>query len=296
MKLLFSNNHLCNFGGSELVTIELAEHYAGLGHDVTLYSPAISPEILFSLRHRDKIKLTLDAPDNLTEYDIVWSHHGLLIDQINRKTKKHYQLIISNHMSSYLDLEKPKFAAGHVDRIYANSMETARTFPDELFTQTKLFQNPSPECTVLKGPSRRVPLGLSISNHRPADLLSFMLEHQHLVDFKVYGLGTDNFTRFSANVARETNADFIICNGKSVNYALRAEIPVYIYDHFGGCGWLTEENFDVAEYYNFSGRGFSNPPDLKTILDFDKQTPIEMTEIRKNKFFLERRLIELGLV
>jgi len=295
MKLLFSNNHLCNFGGSELVTIELAEHYAGLGHDVTLYSPAISPEILFSLRHRDKIKLTLDVPDNLTEYDIVWSHHGLLIDQINRKTKKQYQLIISNHMSSYTALEKPKFAAGHVDRIYANSMETARTFPDELFTETKLFQNPSPECTVLKGPSRRVPLGLSISNHRPADLLSFMLEHQHLVDFKVYGLGTDNFTRFSANVARETNADFIICNGKSTQYSMIAQIPVFIYDEFGGCGWLNVDNFKTAEWHNFSGRGFDKKPNLKDILNFDKQTPIELG-VQERNFRLDLWLKKEGLI
>jgi len=33
-------------------------------------------------------------------------------------------------------------------------------------------------------------------------------------------------------------------------------VPVYLYDHFGGCGWLTEDNFALAEWHNFSGRGF----------------------------------------
>src|SRR5690606_31689494 len=30
--------------------------------------------------------------------------------------------------------------------------------------------------------------------------------------------------------------------------------PVYCYDHFGGPGWLSASNFEVAEYFNFSGR------------------------------------------
>ena len=39
-----------------------------------------------------------------------------------------------------------------------------------------------------------------------------------------------------------------------VPYALVAHTPVYVYDHFGGPGYLTADNFDAAARFNFTGR------------------------------------------
>jgi hypothetical protein len=49
----------------------------------------------------------------------------------------------------------------------------------------------------------------------------------------------------------------VVTIGKTVPYCLALKIPVYCYDHFGGPGWLHEENLDLASQNNFSGRGFS---------------------------------------
>jgi len=35
---------------------------------------------------------------------------------------------------------------------------------------------------------------------------------------------------------------------------MAARRPVYVYDRFGGPGWITSENFKNAEKFNFSGR------------------------------------------
>jgi hypothetical protein len=295
MNIILSNLHLQNFQGSELVTIELAEHYAALGHDVTVYSPLIAPPLLPTIQHREKITLTMKVPDNLTEYDLVWSHHGLLLDEINRKTKRRSQVIISNHMSSYVDVEYPRYAPSAVDFIFANSAETRAVMPIEHQQNCELFQNPAPACTRGHGLSRAKPMGLSISNHRPQELVSFMIEHQTEIDFELFGMKTPNYTRITPDVLRETNCDFVICNGKSTQAAMIAELPIFIFDTYKGCGWLTEENFTTAEWHNFSGRGFSVAANLKDILDFNSHAPIELGE-RRWRFQLDMWLEKRGLI
>jgi len=120
MKILLSNIHLKEFGGSELVTVELAEYYASIGHEITLYSPLIGAPLLPTIK-RDNVTLVVKEPslDELYGFDIIWSHHGLLLDTINVQNKLAHQLIVANHMSSWLDIEQPKYGFDQVDIILA---------------------------------------------------------------------------------------------------------------------------------------------------------------------------------
>lgn len=297
MKIILSNLHLKEFGGSELVTVELAEYYASIGHEVTLYSPLIGAPLLPTIK-RDNITLTVKEPslDELYGFDIIWSHHGLLLETINCTNKKAHQLIVSNHMSSYVEVEQPKYGYDQVDIILANSEETRAKMSELHRAKCQLFQNPSPALNYREhGSSRSKPLGLSISNHRPAELVTLMGVNSKEIDFELIGAKTQNYIRISAQKIDEIVPDFVICNGKSVQHCLTANVPVFLYDQFKGCGWLTEENFSNAEWFNFSGRGFKSAPNLADILLFDTIEPIEMTDDRKNKFILDNRIKQLGI-
>jgi len=50
-----------------------------------------------------------------------------------------------------------------------------------------------------------------------------------------------------------------------VQYCLLSQTPVYVYDHFGGPGYLTDENYTMAKHYNFSGRGFTKKTDRQIV-------------------------------
>lgn len=294
MKILLSNLHLKEFGGSELVTVELAEYYASLGHEVTLYSPKIGTPLLETIK-RTNIKLTSNVPvaSELKTFNIVWSHHGLLLDQINSFNKLPHQTIVANHMSSYVREEEPKYDPSLVDLILANSEETRQAMGAEYQVKCQLFQNPAPltKEPICKIKERSTLLAMSVSNHRPAELLSFMLEQAgSKIAFTLYGKHT-NYTRIDGKLIRQINPDFIICNGKTVQYAMEAGVPVFLYDQFGGQGWLTEENFEVNEYHNFSGRGVAKC-DLKTMLNFEEAKAMPV----KTRFLLPIRLGDLGLL
>lgn len=297
MKIIISNLHLCEFGGSELVSVELAEFYASLGHEVLLYSPKISAPLIQTIK-REGLKLTVTKPtlEELYAFDIVWSHHGLLLDVINSKNKKPHQLIVSNHMSSWVDVEQPKYSFDEVDIVLANSEETRAKMSELHRAKCQLFQNP---CSHPKWSNvshcRKKPFALSISNHRPAELMTFMGTHANEIDFELLGSKTVNYLRLNSQKLYDIKPDFVICNGKSVQYCLTANIPVFLYDNFGGCGWLTEDNFSNAEWHNFSGRGFLEKADLNSILNFERIEPVEMTSQREEKFILEKRIKALGI-
>ena len=42
-------------------------------------------------------------------------------------------------------------------------------------------------------------------------------------------------------------------------------IPCYVYDHFGGAGWLSEANLEAERWWNFSGRASRRQVDGATI-------------------------------
>ncbi|WP_439565214.1 hypothetical protein, partial [Microcella sp.] len=48
--------------------------------------------------------------------------------------------------------------------------------------------------------------------------------------------------------------DAVVTIGKTTQYALVMGVPVYSYDHFGGGGWITEQNLEREHYGNFAGR------------------------------------------
>ena len=61
-------------------------------------------------------------------------------------------------------------------------------------------------------------------------------------------------------------ADAVITIGKTTQYALAGNRPVYCYDHFGGPGWLTLENYKYSAEKNYSGRCCNRKIDSEQIL------------------------------
>jgi len=242
LRILLTNRELNNLGGSELVTVEIAEEFMRQGHDVTVYCPR-TPEGPLDVSHLNVVKGGLD----IASFDLLWIHHNALIHELGFRKRPH-QRVVFNHMSSWIPDEWPKLAGYEMalsDVILANSCETRERLESLGLSNVKLFQNPAPIAFDIS-PSRVD--ALLVSNHEPAELAGV----------KGRRIGGRNGAGKQRRITPEDIAAsaYVICNGKTVQYALRAGVPVYLYDSFGGPGWLTQENFNLAEWHNFSGRGF----------------------------------------
>lgn len=278
MKILLTNRELVHLGGSEIVTCEIAEELTRQGHEVIIYSPRVGGGSL-DTRH---LRVTV-TPPSTDQFDVLWIHHNALIHTLGFK-KRPGQRVIFNHMSSYIPLEWPRIAGVEMrlaDKILANSQETKNKLEEVGLTGVELFQNPAPR--EFEGARDGSTYGLFISNHRPHELIPAIKALD--IPVKMIGAG-DDLTRVRGG--HMSGAAFIVCNGKSVQYAMRAGVPVFLYDHFKGPGWLTPENVAEAEVYNFSGRG-QPAADPMELTNWKNARPIECPD----RFRLERALREV---
>lgn len=132
MKFLLATHHLRNWGGSELVTIELAEDLTRSGHSVEVVASQYDQNFIedafdFSI----KFLSSFDEVCSLENYDLIYSHHGMLSRLLWRSpaqalTGASRPKFIYNHLSPTELFERPislseMFIA---DFVFVNSSET----------------------------------------------------------------------------------------------------------------------------------------------------------------------------
>jgi hypothetical protein len=145
--------------------------------------------------------------------------------------------------------------------VIVNSAETGREVLRQArrkiaSSRVRVFYNAAPPAFFADplalpppGPLKSVVL---ISNHAPPEATEALaMLADKAVSTRHIGVGYDYRLIQPADIA---GADAVISIGKSVAYAIAQRKPVYMYDHFGGDGWLTPENFVYSQTYNFSGR------------------------------------------
>jgi O-antigen biosynthesis protein len=262
LKLLLTTHHLTNYGGSELVTLDLATEFQQAGWDVIVATFQLGGEIEKDFKTSGvEIFNVLNEPLPQIEFDLVWSHHyPVLIKCLIEDSVTTKSLILSS-LSPYEPLEAIPFFHAQADLILCNSDETKQEIIKDkncnYFDESKLFifKNSVPFHWFDLSLDRK---GLElkkvaiISNHPPIEIL------EAINILKTKGIDTDligiHGTPKLVNIDLLTSYDAIITIGRTTQHCMALNIPVFCYDRFGGPGWLTPDNFQLAEWFNYSGR------------------------------------------
>ncbi|MEN3931196.1 hypothetical protein WJT86_09015 [Microvirga sp. W0021] len=260
-RILITTNHMSNFAGSEIVALEIAEAFILKGFKADIYanytgSPMKEEAI------KSGVRLLSDEPyPNPFDYDIIWSQHHvlpiLLGGNIKNGLKKPY--FVYTHLSPYQPFEVVGVFSERLlaDRYFLNSLEVKNAFEKFKLDDDKIviFYNAAPVkfFDIEKQKNEKLNNIAVISNHLPEELLKAIdiCKDRYGVEFKIYG-SQNQVVRIEPEHLEEVDA--VISIGKSVQYAIAASRPVYCYDHFGGPGWLTLENYKLAGDMNYSGR------------------------------------------
>ncbi len=204
-------------------------------------------------------------------FDLVWVHHAPVFYELFMVQKIESSRVIFCSHSHFEPLEAVPAYMKACDRLIANSVENRDHIIRELGLdegQVVVFPNAAPSNywglvkedhgTVLK----RVAI---ISNHPPPEILeATVLLEKAGVNVTHVGAGG---TQILMSPELLLNFDVVITIGKTIPYCFALKVSVYCYDHFGGPGWLNEDNLQLASRNNFSGRGFSK----KTAITIFKQ-------------------------
>lgn len=257
-KILFTVWFANGFHGAVMHISEIAEYLISKGWDV--YCVCIIPNKKIKEYFEAKgIKLvTPNKLDYDIEYDIIWNIHFPIFPYLLKK-KILFKKLIFNGLSAFLEIESPPIFYENYSAIFAVSEETKDQFVNH-------YRLPAEKVKVLKNV---VPLSyfsgqishnkgikkvLIVSNHVPQELSdSVKLFKQRGIKCDIIG---EQYRYIPINPQILSQYNVIITIGKTVQYSLSLGIPCYNYDYMSGSGYITKDNIEKEEYYNFSGRSY----------------------------------------
>jgi hypothetical protein len=258
--VLLLTNHLYEFAGSEMIVIELLEALSAKGTSVTVFANDMDrkfADVIVQLGG----KIVDDATKiRLSEFDLIYSQHSvitLFLDQLLELDDLDRPAMVYAHLSPYHPLEfpgpiiEPNFA----DVIVHNSAETGAVLCGLGLDLNRLLlmPNPAPDA-YFEVPNRNATLQriLVVSNHVPKELSKALKRlEKNGISVTYRGIESRNARVSPSDLA---DHDAVVSIGKTVQYALAAGRPCYVYDRFGGPGYLTPKNLESSSWHNFSGR------------------------------------------
>jgi len=276
---------------------ELAQYLRKQGCQVTLFAWMCSSPMSDILQENGFRVLTPESEESsalsLSDFDIIWVQHETLPVQLLKEfvdnTAKSDPLMIFSHLSPYREvyIEHPytfDLEAKLADVIVFNAPNTRDAQKSEFrsYERMMLYPNPAPLDFVASKhmQSSEMHKILVVSNHPPKELqeaMSLLSARGYQVDMLIDAIGSEKPAITSAELL--DHYDCVISIGKTVQYCLVQGIPVFLYDRFGGPGYLNESNYELAEYYNFSGRskpdGYSLHEAMRNAVS-NRRTPEEL--------------------
>ncbi|MFG1425598.1 glycosyltransferase family protein [Roseixanthobacter glucoisosaccharinicivorans] len=259
MRVLIATNQLERLSGSEIVALEFAEFFKQKGHQVDVFANYRGLPIRLLFKESGIIIET--DPKNIRPmcYDLVYFQHHVagLFSYEAHENDVESSIFAFGHLSPTGFFESGGWAHESIlaDVTLANSPETATALAQTgLTVPVRVFHNAAPDTFHAKRTGLRATPGkiLFVTNHSTPVCLEAIEILKADFDVLHIGRGGDKVARVNRRMIRE--ADIVVTIGKTVQYALAVGTPVYVYDHFGGPGYLSEENFQWAAAFNFSGR------------------------------------------
>lgn len=270
MRVLVLTHNFKDFTGSEIIALEVAEWFRNQGDSVTVGANYVGGPLRGHLPREVALS---DRPERLpvAEFDIVWCQHNMLAQfsaASLRRLARHVRppLVVLVSLSPYEPYER---IVGSLQRavsaeVMVNSPETGRAVRAQFARKgdpppdMQVFHNAAPDVfwttgDAAPGRARGSLRSLTVvSNHPPDELMKALaMLRRRSIAVRLIGSAGDCRRVLPRDIA-ETDA--VISIGKTVPYALAAGTPVFIYDHFGGDGWLTRANYARSLDRNFSGR------------------------------------------
>ncbi len=260
--VLIACSRLVDLAGAEITTLELAEAFAGLGWSVSVASFDIGDDMSAQLSLLGARVLDLSSENafsSVSQFDLAWIHHSVTADRILAEPTLILGKVVYSSLSHFSPLECPPPTKFQLSRYLVHSQENLEHFvanyPDLRSLVTVMNNSVLARYWKAKPVARDTRLGrlAIVSNHPPREVVSLIeLLAAEGIGVDVFGI-TGQQVRVSPDLLREYDAVMTI--GKTTQYAIAAGVPVYCYDHFGGDGWITLDNFQCARNHNFSGRG-----------------------------------------
>lgn len=269
MRVLVLTNHFADFCGSAVVALEVASWFAARGDTVTLAANHLADPIRAVAPPDARLTDAVEELE-LAAFDLVWCQHDLLsllplaaYERAGHRGEAPLVAYVSLSPHEPYESVDPMVAASLGAEIFANSVETRQAIVERSHgllesTGIRIFHNAAPAIFWNRRardsrPPATALRSLALVSHHPPREIGEAAERLEAAGLQVWRIGREHDHHL---VTPEDlhRVDALVSIGKSAVYALATATPIYLYDHFGGDGWLSADNFAVNAEHNFSGR------------------------------------------
>ena len=224
-------------GGTEVHLVTVGAELLRLGHEVVIYSPELGP---FADHARQR---GIDVVDELRELpaecDVVLAQDGIVVYDLAERYPR--ALNVFRICGDIFDFQSPPQVEGIVDLVVVleRAVRAARARPARSSLRCCRLRVPvdidrlAPMGTIRARPRRAVILG----NY--PDRIQAVREAWERRGIEVSQVGGAQ-QRFDIAAALE-NADIVVGKSRAAVDAMACGRAVYLYDMFGGDGWVTPE-------------------------------------------------------
>ncbi len=251
-----------------------------------------------SAGHRVTDLLETDPFQLQGDYDLIWGAHWPVLGMLLLAGTVRFRNLVLHSMSPFVDFERMIFFLDEADLILFNSKENFNISSPSVTTHTekfRIFPNSLPisffdddSCKILP----RYDFSY-VSNHHTPEIIDAM----SILENRGYRVRKTGRLFGQAQVDRSYVDDsrVIISMGHTILKSVARKKHAYIYDRFGGPGYLTEDNFSEAVHRNFSGRYAGCKGAMAIVEDLlhnmpDRKNAEALHARAKQAFHLERNL------
>ena len=249
MRFVLANRLMNAVGGTESHLVTIGDQLQRLGHEVVVYSPELGP---FADHARSR---GIDVLDELRELprecDVVLAQDALVVYDLAERYPR--ALNVFRVCGDIFDFQSPPQVEGIVDLVVVLSDRYARLW------SACGVKAPLLRLRVPVDIDRLVPVGAIRAKPRRVVMLGNYGDRIQIVReaWERHGLEVAQIggaqQRFDVADALES-ADIVVAKSRAALDAMACGRAVYVYDMFGGDGWVTPETYPALEADHFAGQ------------------------------------------
>ena len=263
MRIVIGTVALAYPGGTESYCLTVARELDRLGHDVTLFADSLGP--LAERAAEGGFDIARELGELPIECDAVFANDGITVGLLAERYPG-TRLVFCLH-SNVFDVSLPPLSPGIIDALIAPSERFAahaRAMALDV-PVVRLAQPVDTERFVPSVPPRSPPRrALLLSNYLEGRRRDALVETWTAAGIECVQVGIRD--RIAFDVRRDiAEADIVVAKARAAVEAMACGKAVYVFDAFGGDGWVTGENHAALEADNYAGLATDRSVDRRAL-------------------------------
>ena len=249
VRFVLANRFMNQAGGTEVHLVTIGAELLRLGHEAVIYSPELGP---FADHARERGLEVVDELDELpAECDVVLAQDSIVVYDLAERYPK--AVNVFRICGESFDFQSPPQVEGVVDLVVVLSERYER------LARSFAVEPPLARLRIPVDIERLAPVGTIRARPRRAVILGNYPDRVHVVReaWEQQGVEVSQVggaeQRFDIAPALES-ADIVVGKSRAAIDAMACGRAVYVFDTFGGDGWVTPDTYAAMEADHFAGQ------------------------------------------